>query len=205
MDASGRIITHVLGGYSVEYNLNSYALRVKKYLDFARSEGLKNAAEHVRDLAHERMFMQWNATNKNYPIKKNRDIRPRLAEALFGGRSVPVIKIDQYSYQIKIVKDIDLLELQYPHLVFQEEGVKRNIHSQAFLIVGRKKLKNGKTINKLGNIKESNVGHYAKNRIYRMSVSHPQLKARHFIKAGMMFLKTEGGKTVLSYIRERLK
>lgn len=195
----------------VKYSLDRFDKTMKKYTDFVKSNGMGDAASYLRDLAYARMYDKFYATKKGYPLdRKSRRRRRRLESVLFpsppGAGNYPPVEFDgKYAFTIRLIPDLSHVNDSYPRLKWQELGTQTKLHNQAFrFYFTGNRFQSGKRQIAYKNVKERDINQY-RGQIARLPVFHFGLKPRLFIKAGMTFLKTEGSKTVLRYIRERLK
>ena len=203
------LIVRSRGKVVVKFNLDRFDKRVKIYADFVKNNGLRDAASYLRDLAYAKVYDQYQRTNKHHKLdRRSLRKRSRLESALFpklpGEGNYPPLELNgKYGFTIRLVPNLQSLNRKFKHLKWQESGTHFKLDRQPFVIY-YKHTKQGRVV-KLGNITKKRAATLSKDRLAILEVQHPALPARLFIKTGVTFLKTQGSKTVLSYIRERLK
>lgn len=193
-------------------NLKSYQ---KAYKEFFEKGGIQLTAQYLQKRAWQAMrskYMQTRANriyyNKKYLSKpENRKIEFRL----FGMEPTRVQRIGNNSYEIRFIEDINRLVKDLPHLLWQEEGTKKKTDRQPYLITKR-------GLRPITKVKALNIIHKGQDRrgrfkrgnrfnaqIKYITVEHPALKARGFIKDAQSLLKSKGEKIAGDFIRQELR
>lgn len=202
-------------------NMRGWSTRAN---DFLRKDALFYVAIKLRDQAYDIMRQQYMSTKsgvnrrpqKSYSYIVNGKRYPiivRSVEDVLFSQKAPLVKTqDKKGYTIRVVHDYEKAIQQYPHLLWQERGVTSNSHRQAYKVIGKRgeiSLQNIREIvARRSEPKWRNKGfrstRKAVGNIYRLTVPHPKISGRHFIKKGMLWLKHQGKKTALLLIRAEL-
>lgn len=184
-------------------NLKSY---YKAYKEFFEKGGIARTAKYLQKQAWLVMKAQYMSTKsgRTYYNKKyiSKPLNKKIEFRLFAHQPNLITQISKTAYDIRYIEDLRTLSKDLPHLQWQEEGTKRMVDRQPYLII------NGKlmpiTKKKAFNRKRNLRGTGRHSNIVILDVSHPSLRARRFIKAAQFFLKEKGAKVASDFVKEEL-
>ncbi len=188
---------------SVKVNLENMRRQVEFIKNIPASGLLQEAANMLAAEAYITMYNTYLGTSRRK--YRNRKNKYTIENTVFNG--VPKAELTSNGVKISLIADYDKIRKQVPHLDWQESGTNAMVDKQPYLIQ-----RNG-----LMAIKKNSVGAYkvfagARKNYFQhvgsvayLQVPHPGLSARHFIKSGNYFIKTQGASFIRNYILSRMK
>ena len=137
--------------------------------------------------------------HRNYAFSLGYKPKFSVDRLILNGK-LPPIKFKNGAYDIRLFNNFEEINKKYPHLQYQESGVRANVHRQAYI-----RLYNQQDGERLKNIRESKARAIEsagkKARIKRIPVNHPAIPGRFFLREGQRFVKLQGKQFVNRYIR----
>jgi len=195
----------VTRGDGLDWKINLDSLRgyKKVYEGMLKGEILQDAAIALQKEAISVMRKTYLDTKVGL---KRRNTGSSIENDLFRGAKTPLRK-GSTVYEIELITNYSGKFRERPHIRWQEEGTKAMVDKQPYFLYSRK----------VGDENVSRLYPITKKRAYRMlsrskrapikilDVPHPGLRARGFIKAANFFLKTQGQKFVMNFVRNAIK
>lgn len=210
------------GFYTYSVDLSNINKKVEKIQSFLNNDGMGIVAHRIINNAHtvirERLSgfkRSGHESNFIYSVKRRNKERPSMITELFNKQGT-VERNSPTSYKLKLIARPGTLQKQFPHVMWQEYGTKAMVHLQAYLLhKTRPRDKSGRFKKssyagqhwKMYNITEKRAKQLERrkrNPIYRHPVYHPALPARHFIRAGAIYMKLQAPNDATKMIREML-
>ena len=205
------------GGVTTTLNVEGLEKYIKDLQYLSSGDILMRAATYVQQqafLAMKRKYFQTKSNriyyNKKYLSKgKDKSIESRL----FNSRLPSPVRKGEYTISFKFWPGYTELKRSLPHLRWQEEGIGASIDIQPYIVRGPRSL-GPITKRKARNRPKVERRDYSSGEVYNrinfgatvdVSVPHPSLKARGFIAAGNLYLKTQGQKDFSDFIKNELR
>jgi len=200
------------GSLNTKINLKGFENYIEELKYLASGDILRRAASHLQErafLAMKRKYFQTKSNriyyNKKYLSKgKDKSIESRLFDSKL---SAPT-RNGKYSYSFRFWPGYTELR-NLPHLKWQEKGTSAMIDTQPYEITSSKSLG---PITKRRAISRAPIGTRKKERYRRseiggfieLQVPHPGLKARGFIAAGNLYIKTQAQTDLVKFLKKEL-
>jgi hypothetical protein len=211
-------------------NLRGWNSRAQKFFD---NDGLKAAAVMLRDQAFRVLQASYKSTKKGWDRKPQKSysylvngrrypVMNRSLEDVLFSKKPPVEAMSRkQGYTIRVVNDYENTIQQYPHLLWQEKGIRGKTHRQAYI-----RSQGSDNLPRLLNLREEKakvleqkqrktranyLNRYGKSRsvklgeVTRRTVVHPRIAPRRFIQTATTWLKLDGRIAAVHFVSMALK
>lgn len=184
---------------TVTLNLSGLKSYQRMYENFTSGNSINNLAKEVQELAREAIKNRYFQT-KGHSKYRSKGMKQHLEYRLFDLPLPSPVKTGSTSFDIALVPDPATINEDVPHLKWQEYGTKSMVDRQPYLI----------TSTGLRSIKKVDAAQLMRRkrsvgRILLIDVPHPALRARHFIKAGSLFLRNYWPSIVKNWYQRELE